>query len=108
MAQPLSSEARKYLEEKGWLTLNQLVAFLTHHYPVLSASYPKIKRDLLDTEILDTYMVGSQRRITAESVLRYIDNHVNGVGATALTQPSTPSEINIQIEGKDPYDNTSS
>jgi hypothetical protein len=75
----------EFLEEKGYLTINQLVEYLKEHYPLKALSYPALRRQVGKT--LHGEQAGGQLRITKDSILRYVGKG----GASPL--PTLPGPV---------------
>jgi hypothetical protein len=105
------------LEQRGFLTANQLCTLLDEKYPAVRVSYPTLMR-YLDKGYLKFIKVGGQHRVERRSILHYLKFGTQGlplpdidddVGepdpleAEVIKDPKSPTTIDVPIK-ENPHD----
>jgi len=67
------------LADRGYLTANKLETYLKTYYPAVQVSYPTIIRFIKKGQILG-YKIGTQYRIPAEEIARYVSEGTRSGG----------------------------
>lgn len=95
---PSLDELKELLESRGYLTINQLAAYLTRTSAVLSLSFPPLKRLCLQSgSPLPCVEVGGQYRIAKHHIDAYVEAKLQEIEGAV-----TPSQFQLPITDPDP------
>lgn len=91
-----ATQIESFLEERGYLTINQLATLLRLKYPLKSVAYPTLKR-FMEKGYFRYSKIGGQFRIEKESIYAYIQHGTDGLTPTSPLSGSATENVEIPI-----------
>lgn len=91
---PLNSGSKyaQFLEERGFLTINQLVQYLREEHPERSVSFPTIQR-YIEKGYFRCTKVGGQYRIERPEIEHFIQHGTEGITVTPRMPVIAPPDL---------------